>query len=106
VLGGDVTGKVMVPIIARGGGWDVTLRGEKIRLETRAELEEIEKRIRDRGSYPAVVTPDELDSLHEEDGSVDRRFSLEMVRRWTAGWTWPTGSCAAGRSVHRQRRQR
>ena len=85
VLGGDVTGKVMVPIIARNGGWELTLRGEKIRVETRQELEEVEKRIRDRGSYPTVVTPDELDSLSETDGSVDRRFTVEMVKslnRW------------------------
>jgi uncharacterized protein len=85
VLGGDVTGKVMIPIIACNGGWELTLRGEKIRVETRHDLEEIEKRIRDRGSYPAVVTPDELDELNEADGSVDRRFSVEMVRslnRW------------------------
>ena len=85
VLGGDVTGKVMVPIVATNGGWDVTLRGEKIRIETRQELEAIEKRIRDRGSYPTVVTPDELAALNEADGSVDRRFTVEMVKsldRW------------------------
>jgi uncharacterized protein len=85
VLGGDVTGKVMIPIIACNGGWELTLRGEKIRVDTRHELEEVEKRIRDRGSYPAVVTPDELAALNEADGSVDRRFSIEMLRsldRW------------------------
>jgi Icc-related predicted phosphoesterase len=85
VLGGDVTGKVMIPVVACNGGWELTLRGEKIRVETRRELEEVEKRIRDRGSYPAVVTPDELAELNEADGSVDRRFSIEMVRslnRW------------------------
>jgi uncharacterized protein len=85
VLGGDVTGKVMIPVVACNGGWELTLRGEKIRVETRRELEEVEKRIRDRGSYPAVVTPDELAALNEADGSVDRRFSIEMLRsldRW------------------------
>jgi Icc-related predicted phosphoesterase len=85
ILGGDVTGKVMVPIITRNGGWDLTYRGEKIHLETRQELEEIERRIRDRGSYPTIVTPDELDSLNEADGSVDRRFTVEMIAsldRW------------------------
>ena len=45
VLGGDVTGKVMVPIIARNGGWDLTLRGEKIHVETRQELEAVEQQI-------------------------------------------------------------
>jgi Icc-related predicted phosphoesterase len=85
ILGGDVTGKVMVPIVDHSGHWEVTIRGERLRLDTREELATAERRIRDRGSYPAVVTPDELDSLNEADGSVDRRFSVEMIRsldRW------------------------
>jgi uncharacterized protein len=85
VLGGDVTGKVMVPVIAHTGYWQVVYAGETLRLETHEELAEIERRIRNRGSYPAIVTPDELDSLHQDESAVDRRFTLEMVRsldRW------------------------
>ncbi len=85
VLGGDVTGKVMVPIVAHNGYWQAVVRGETIRMDTRTELEEVEKQIRNKGSYPAVVTPDELTELSSTDGAVDRRFSEEMVRsldRW------------------------
>ena len=85
VLGGDVTGKVMVPILAMPGHWEVTFANQRMRLETKAELDEIQRKIRDRGSYPAVMSPDELDSLNEADGSIDRRFTLEMTRgldRW------------------------
>ncbi len=85
ILGGDVTGKVMVPIVARGGQWQVTLAGEAITLETAQELEEIQRQIRNRGSYPAIVTPDELQELSAEEGAVDRRFTVEMTRsldRW------------------------
>jgi Icc-related predicted phosphoesterase len=84
VLGGDVTGKVMVPITSYHGYWEVTIRGERIRLETREQLADAEKRIRDRGSYPTVVTPDELQALRAE-GAADRRFVQEMSRsldRW------------------------
>jgi uncharacterized protein len=84
VLGGDVTGKIMVPITAYPGYWEVTIRGERIRLENRQELLEAEQRIRDRGSYPAVVTPEELQALDSEH-AIDRRFSAEMTRsldRW------------------------
>jgi uncharacterized protein len=84
VLGGDVTGKVMVPILAYPGYWEVTYAGERIRLDTRAELDEIQRKIRDRGSYPTVLAPDELDAMNTED-SVDRRFTQEMTRgldRW------------------------
>ncbi len=84
VLGGDVTGKVMVPILAYPGYWELTYAGQRIRLETRTELDDIQRKIRDRGSYPTILQPDELDAMNTED-SVDRRFTLEMTRgldRW------------------------
>ncbi len=85
VLGGDVTGKVMVPITVHNGYWEVVLDGETHRLETRQELEEVERRIRNRGSYPTILSPDELSALRQEDGSIDRRFTVEMIHtldRW------------------------
>jgi hypothetical protein len=85
VLGGDVTGKVMVPIVAHTGYWQVVLRGETLRMETQAELDAIKTRIRNTGSYPALVTPDELTELSAEEGAIDRRFTTEMVHsldRW------------------------
>lgn len=85
VLGGDVTGKVMIPITAHTGYWQATVRGQVIRMETEAELAEIQRKIRNTGSYPALVTPDELAGLSAEEGAIDRRFSQEMVHsldRW------------------------
>ena len=67
------------------GYWEVSFGGQRLRLETKTELDEIQRKIRDRGSYPSVMAPEELDALNEEDGSVDRRFTLEMTRgldRW------------------------
>jgi Icc-related predicted phosphoesterase len=49
ILGGDVTGKMMVPVIARPGGWQVSVRGRLHRLETQRELAEIQRQIRDSG---------------------------------------------------------
>ena len=81
VLGGDVTGKVMVPIVSlQPGHWEVTFGGQRIQLDTEAELDNIKRKIRDRGYYPAVMSGDELDSLNAEDGSVDRRFTQEMTK--------------------------
>src|SRR6202046_4877832 len=85
VLGGDVTGKMMIPITAFQGYWEVTVRGQLHRLETQQELEEIKRQIRNSGSYPAMVTPDELQVLSAEEGAVDRRFTAEMTQsldRW------------------------
>jgi Icc-related predicted phosphoesterase len=86
VLGGDVTGKAMVPIVAHPGGrWQVTVRGQAYTLESEQELEEIKKQIRNSGSYPAMVTPDELQEMSKTEGAVDRRFTVEMTQsldRW------------------------
>ena len=85
VLGGDVTGKIMVPIVVGPGYFEVTLSGETHHLETEDEVRRIENQIRNRGFYPTRITPDELAELNEEDGSIDRRFTTEMVStldRW------------------------
>ena len=86
VLGGDVTGKAMVPIVAQPGGrWQVTVRGQAYTLESEQELEEIKKQIRNAGSYPAMVSPDELREMSSTEGAVDRRFTVEMTQsldRW------------------------
>ncbi|MGD0082059.1 MAG: metallophosphoesterase [Acidimicrobiales bacterium] len=85
ILGGDVTGKVMVPIVQHTGYWQVVLSGETHRLESEAEVAAIETQIRNRGYYPTRLVPDELAELNEEDGSIDRRFTAEMIStldRW------------------------
>jgi len=85
ILGGDVTGKVMIPIVEHNGYWQVTVRGESMRIENREALEDVQNQIRNRGSYPAIVSPDELQFLSEQEGEVDRRFSVEMqhsLDRW------------------------
>ena len=81
VLGGDVTGKVMVPVTTTSPGhWEVSFGGQRVQLSTQAELDDMKRRIRDRGYYPAVMTLDELDALNEADGSIDRRFTQEMTK--------------------------
>ena len=84
VLGGDVTGKIMVPIVAYPGYWEVTVRGERMRLDSREELLKVDQQLRDRGSYPAIVTREELDQLNSQD-AITNRFNAEMTRsldRW------------------------
>jgi hypothetical protein len=85
VLGGDVTGKAMVPITAYNGYWQVTLRGETLRLDSKAELDAVIARIRNSGFYPAVVSQDELTHLSENESAVWERFEHEMISsldRW------------------------
>jgi len=80
VMGGDMTGKAMVPIVARDGGWEVTLQEQQHILVTEADLRAMEKRIGDRGYYPVRMTPEELAAWSADPGLVDARFRAEMLR--------------------------
>ena len=85
ILGGDLTGKVMVPIVVSNGHYELTFAGTALHLDTEEEVRDIEAQIRNRGFYPTRISAEELSALNEEDGSIDRRFTTEMVHtldRW------------------------
>jgi Icc-related predicted phosphoesterase len=87
VMGGDMTGKAMVPIVANGSGWDVTIQDQHHALATETELAAMEKRISDRGYYPVRLSRDEVDAWASEPTLVDARFKAEILRtveRWIA----------------------
>ena len=80
VMGGDMTGKAMIPIIARDGSWELTLQEQPVVITGEAELVAMEKRIRDRGYYPVRTTPDELAAWNSDSSLVDARFKAEMLK--------------------------
>jgi Icc-related predicted phosphoesterase len=85
IMGGDMTGKAMVPIVANGGSWELTLQEQRHVLSTEDELKAMEKRISDRGYYPVRLSRDEFDALSADPGAVDTRFRQEMLRS-VEGW--------------------
>jgi uncharacterized protein len=90
VMGGDMTGKAMVPIVGAngpGGAWRVTLQEQEHILNGADELAAMEKRISDRGYYPVRLSPDEMAAMQSDPAMVDARFKAEMlaqVQRWMA----------------------
>jgi Icc-related predicted phosphoesterase len=87
VMGGDMTGKAMVPIVANGGSWELTLQEQRHVLSSEDELRAMEKRISDRGYYPVRLTRDEVEAWSGDPDAVDTRFREEMLRsveRWLA----------------------
>jgi uncharacterized protein len=86
VVGGDLTGKVLVPVIERRPGrWEARLFGKDQRAKGKAQLEELERRIRFNGFYPLRCTPDEYDQLSFENSYRDRAFRDAMraeLQRW------------------------
>jgi Icc-related predicted phosphoesterase len=88
ILGGDITGKAMVPIVRRAAGtWEAALQDHLETLETETELEEFGKRVMNRGYYPIRVSEEEYRALQADEDLVDKRFKevmLEGTERWIA----------------------
>src|SRR5512132_2304545 len=88
ILGGDITGKAMVPIVQRADGtWIASLQDHLDTLETAAEVEEFSKRVMNRGYYPIKVSEEEYRALQADADLVDKRFKQVMVdgtARWIA----------------------
>jgi Icc-related predicted phosphoesterase len=84
VMGGDITGKAVVPIIRSNGSLRVPeLIGD--RVAPAEELESLETQIRNRGFYPYVTTEDELAATHGDEQAVAELFGRAMahsVRAW------------------------
>jgi Icc-related predicted phosphoesterase len=87
IMGGDMTGKAMVPISIGDGSWRVTLQEQEHVMSSEDEVAAMEKRIQDRGYYPIRLTQDEFDAWSADPALVDARFKAEMlgqVERWMA----------------------
>jgi uncharacterized protein len=87
VMGGDVSGKAVVPIVSAPGGYLVRqMSGEKVL--SAAELDQAEARIRDMGFYPYRTTDEELDHTWDDPAAVHRVF-IDLMRESLERWmTW------------------
>jgi Icc-related predicted phosphoesterase len=86
MVGGDVTGKAMVPVIHQGGGkYRGHLFGADKVASTPSELEALKKAISNVGFYPIVLEQDEAAELEGDPAKMGARFEQEMcsrVRDW------------------------
>jgi Icc-related predicted phosphoesterase len=86
VLGGDMTGKALVPIVEeRSGRWRATLLENQQEFKSEDEVKEFEEAVRRRGYYPFRTTPDEMAELEKDEKLRNELFHTEMlgtVERW------------------------
>src|SRR5215475_9791061 len=71
VMGGDITGKMIVPLIDEGGGrWTATVFGRR-RTVDQTGLAGLQKLISDAGFYAYAMTPEEVTELRANPTAVD-----------------------------------
>jgi Icc-related predicted phosphoesterase len=86
VLGGDMTGKALVPIVNRGAGrWRASLSEVRHDFDDEDEVQKFEDTVRRRGYYPFRTTPEEMAELEANEELRDFLFHDEMLgtmERW------------------------
>jgi len=87
ILGGDITGKVLVPIVQKNDGtFTVSVFGKETTVR-RASLEDYQKMLRDAGQYCFVTTEDQMTELSADKKRVEKIFSecmLSVLNSWVS----------------------
>jgi uncharacterized protein len=87
VMGGDLTGKAIVPIECSNGDFRAEFLGEEHRGEVGPQLDELLKAIRYNGMYPWEAPREEIERHAADAGARDQLFErvmLDELRRWIA----------------------
>jgi len=84
ILGGDMTGKAMIPLLPKDGGYEASFGGTHWK-ESADKVGDLEKMIRNRGYYPYRTTPEEVEQLRADPKKMDALFlqlMTEGMKRW------------------------
>jgi Icc-related predicted phosphoesterase len=86
VMGGDLTGKALVPIVREGdGSYVAVVIGERRVARTAEELDQMQRAISANGMYPLIVDREEARLLAEDAAHRDKAFEqalLDELRLW------------------------
>ena len=86
VLGGDLTGKILIPIVEQGDGtFRCRFEGNELNLKNRKEVDDVVARATAAGLYTRVMDRKEFEDISADPKSVTAAFNRAMVDR-VAEW--------------------
>lgn len=77
-VGGDLAGKVLVPIVKEGNNYSLNLFGEQKKLKE-SELADAEKEIRESGEYYKVMERDEYENIIDDNSKMLSVFKEQAL---------------------------
>ena len=88
ILGGDMTGKALVPIMDNGGGkYNFHACRMSATISTAPDALAVHQRaIRDHGYYPVVMTPEQREKSSRAIPTSSTSFSIQQMRRTVEEW--------------------
>jgi Icc-related predicted phosphoesterase len=99
VMGGDITGKLLIPIIKeKNGNYRATVQGTVEHLSTEADLQKLVERLGTLGFYSQVMEEDEFRAVQADPAAVQALFN-EMARRRLLAWVELAETRLAGTGI-------
>lgn len=86
VMGGDLTGKVVIPFVQKPQGVEVELFGERHTLSGEEEITEMADRVRANGMYPYEMSGDEVEAVAAMSVEEREHWFADVMRRTLANW--------------------
>ena len=88
VMGGDITGKMLIPIVQEGQGrYRVMLQGSSESFDSADALADVKQRIETIGCYHVTVGEEELRAMQADPQLTDstfRQLARDRIARWIA----------------------
>lgn len=82
VLGGDLTGKMLIPIVEQGNGtFRCTYEGSQLNLKNRADVDALVAKTTDAGLYTRIMSRKEFEEMSADPENVTKTFNEAMVDR-------------------------
>ena len=86
VMGGDISGKLLIPIIKeKNGNYRATVQGTVQKFTTEAELQQLKDKLGLLGFYNQIMNEDEYNGFAADPASVDILFH-KLARERLASW--------------------
>ena len=86
ILGGDMVGKMIVPMVEQANhSYHANYLGKIYDVSAGEELERLEKTLEDSGLYPLRVSPEEVQAFEQDKSLVEKRFgqlATERISKW------------------------
>src|SRR5205807_8940215 len=99
IMGGDVTGKMVVPIAKQpSGAYLTSFAGEDLEFTSEEEVESFKKQLANMGFYPAAMDEEEFRAIKASQEAQDRLFR-ELIRRRLKQWLEYAETRLAGTGV-------
>jgi Icc-related predicted phosphoesterase len=87
IMGGDLAGKELVPVVRRGAGWAARFRGADFDLATEDEVADFERRVAAVGGYTLRTDDDGVAALAADPDLAEttlKRLIVERTEQWVA----------------------